>query len=81
MRLLRILIVAVVFLCPTYSAFCCSCSFGPPVKKTSEESENSGVYSRVVQPLGKIYFGTGQLSDMVRVMHERHWGLPWNWPR
>jgi len=84
MRLLRGLVVAVVFFCPTYSALCCSCSFGPPIQKTSERERERAVFTaRVVQPLGRIYNWDGkQLSDMVlAVVHERFWGVPWNWPK
>ena len=84
MRVLRLVVVAVAFLFVVSSAFCCSCSFGPPIQKTSERGRERAVFTaRVVQPLGGTSNWDGErVSEMVlAVVHERYWGLPWYWPK
>jgi hypothetical protein len=84
MRILRVVVVAVMPLFPMSLAFCCSCSYGPPIQQTSERERERAVFTaRVVQPIGRMYNWNGErLSDMVlAIVHERYWGLPWYWPK
>jgi len=84
MRTLRVVVVAIVSFFPMSLAFCCSCSYGPPIQQTSERERERAVFTaHVVQPIGRMYNWNGErLSDMVlAIVHERYWGLPWYWPK
>lgn len=81
MRVLRVVIVTLLSLLATL-AFCCSCSYGPPIQKTYPRGR-AVFRARIVEPIGNVYNWDGKrLSDRVlAIVHERYWGLPWYWPK
>jgi hypothetical protein len=84
MRILRVAVVAISSLFPMSLAFCCSCSYGPPIQKTLQRERERAVFTaHIVQPIGEIDNQDGQrLSNRVlAIVLERYWGLPWYWPR
>jgi hypothetical protein len=69
---------------PMSFAFCCSCSYGPPIQKTLQRERERAVFTaHIVQPIGEIYNQDGKrLSDKVlAIVQERYWGLLSYWPK
>jgi hypothetical protein len=65
-------------------AFACSCSNSTPIQETSERYSDRAVFTaRVIQLMGRRYdFDGKRMSGQVlAVVKERHWGLPWYWPK
>jgi len=85
MRFLRAVIVAaLVFPFSVSFAFCCSCSNSTPIQKTSERYQERAVFTaHIVQSIGGVsnWDGKRVSGRVLAVVHERHWGVPWYWPK
>jgi hypothetical protein len=80
----RATLVALLLVFSSSLAFGCSCSNSTPIQKTSEHYRERAVFTaHVVQLLGRIYNfdGKRQSSQVLAVVKERYWGLPWYWPK
>jgi hypothetical protein len=84
MRMGRALIIALIAIFSSALAFGCSCSNGPPIQKASESYRERAVFTaRVVQLMGRTnnWNGARYSGQVLAVVHERYWGLPWYWPK
>jgi hypothetical protein len=89
MPTLRASLVALIFIALMMAfssslAFGCSCSNSTPIQRTSERYRERAVFTaHVVQLMGRIYNfdGKRQSSQVLAIVKERYWGLPWYWPK
>jgi hypothetical protein len=73
----------ILVLCPSL-ALACSCSNNTPIQKTSERYKERAVFTaHVVQLMGRVYNWDGKRlsSQVLAVVRDRYWGLPWYWPK
>ncbi len=76
--------VVLIMLFSSCVAFGCSCRNGPPIQRTSERYRDRAVFTaHVIQLMGRIYNWDGKRlsSQVLAIVRERYWGLPWYWPR
>ena len=65
-------------------AHACSCYNGVPIQQSSEKYRDRAVFTaHIVSLMGRIYNWDGkrQSSQVLAVVKDRYWGLPWYWPR
>jgi hypothetical protein len=77
-------LVAVILAFSSSLAFGCSCSNSTPIQKSYVGYRDRAVFTaHVVQLMGRVHNWSGKrMSDQVlAVVHERYWGLPWYWPK
>lgn len=80
----RVTLVALLLVFSSSLAFGCSCSNSTPIQRTSEKYRDRAVFTaHVVQLMGKIYNWDGKRlsSQVLAVVKDRYWGLPWYWPK
>lgn len=68
------------------SALACSCSNNIPIQKSSPRYTSPGhavFTARVVALIGRIdlFDGKRSSSQVLAVVRQRYWGLPWYWPK
>jgi len=77
-------LVAICCLFSSPAVFACSCSNSTPIQRTSDHYADRAVFTaHVVQLMGRIYNWDGKRlsSQVLAVVKERYWGLPWYWPK
>jgi hypothetical protein len=80
----RITLVAVLVVFGSSLLHACECSNSTPIQKTLEKYSDRAVFTaRVVHVIGRVAEWQGKrYSDVtLAVVHTRHWGLPWYWPK
>jgi hypothetical protein len=76
-------VILLSFLCP-HSSWACSCSNSIPIQGTSDRYRERAVFTaHVMQLMGRIYNFEGKRmsGQVLAVVRERYWGLPWYWPK
>jgi hypothetical protein len=77
-------VTALLLFVSAHLAFGCSCSNNVPIQRTAEKYSDRAVFTaHVTQLMGRIYNWDGNRlsSQVLAVVKERHWGLPWYWPK
>jgi len=77
-------LVALLMVFSSTLAYGCSCSNSTPIQQTSEKYRERAVFTaHVVQLMGKVYNWDGKRlsSQVLAVVKDRYWGLPWYWPK
>jgi len=80
----RAIVIVLLSLASVRAAHACSCSNGVPIQQSSERYRDRAVFTaHVVGLLGRVYNWDGKRlsSQVLAVVKERYWGLPWYWPR
>src|SRR5215471_3891383 len=80
----RIVLTASLFFFSTSLAFGCSCSNSTPIQHSFDRYRDRAVFTAHVVPLmGKVYNWDGRRrsSQVLAIVKERYWGLPWYWPK
>jgi hypothetical protein len=65
-------------------AFGCSCSNNTPIQQTNARYRDRAVFTaHVLQLMGRVYNWDGKSlsSQVLAIVKERYWGLPWYWPK
>ena len=78
------LILTLLLLLPSSAAFACSCSNGTPIQKNDARYADRAVFTaHVVSLMGRVYNWNGkrESSQVLAVVNEHFWGMPWYWPK
>jgi len=77
-------IVVLLLIFSSCLAFGCSCSNNTPIQETNARYRDRAVFTaHVVQLMGRVYNWDGKSlsSQVLAIVKERYWGLPWYWPK
>ena len=84
MRLLRcgvgLILLVALCACPSLA---CSCANNTPIQASSDAYRDRAVFTaRVILLMPPIYHWGGKLSssEVLAIVRQRYWGLPWYWP-
>ncbi len=80
----RMSLVSLLLLTSFRVAFACSCSNSTPIQQSSARYKDRAVFTaHVVQLMGRVYtlHGKRQSGQVLAVVKDRYWGLPWYWPK